>query len=490
MLTEVEAAPGRRYPALDGAPVRAACIETLPRIASTEHERPRPGFIYVPRAHLRALDPDSAVVTGVRGAGKTFWWETLADPLMLKALDSFFPSYRLATYEVLQAFGPRTSEHWPHRLVFDRLIAGHDAEIIWRAVLLRRLGLLEADDWASACEWVNGHVEEAERRLLAHDRQRAEQDRPVLVVFDGLDQVASRWTDIYALLRGLLRLIADLRLFRGVRAKAFLRHDMVKQEAATGFTDASKLLTGAVNLDWPVRDLYGALFQRLGNAADAAGQYFRDASAAMVGATWASTATTWHLPSALRNDELAQRHVLSAITGPWAGRNERRGVTYTWLPAHLADAYDKVSPRSLFAALHAAAAADAAQASAEGSFPIPWQAVREGVKVASQVRVDELCKEEYPWVRAVFEPLRGQEVPIEAGRIVDLWKTQTTLRRIGNEQDERRRPARLAEGERAVVDELVTLGIFSRNSDGRLQMPDLYRVAFGLRRRGGLPPVQ
>ncbi|MEZ4468592.1 MAG: hypothetical protein R3F43_30180 [bacterium] len=144
--------------------------------------------------------PDSAVVTGVRGAGKTFWWETLADPLMLKALDSFFPSYRLATYEVLQAFGPRTSEHWPSRLVFDRL-AGHDAEIIWRAVLLRRLGLLEADDWVSACAWVNGHVEEAERRLLAHDRQRAEQDRPALVVFDGLDQVASLWVDIYALLR-------------------------------------------------------------------------------------------------------------------------------------------------------------------------------------------------------------------------------------------------------------------------------------------------
>ena len=39
----------------------------------------RAEHVYLPRSHLKAMAPDYLLVTGMRGAGKTFWWSTLQD---------------------------------------------------------------------------------------------------------------------------------------------------------------------------------------------------------------------------------------------------------------------------------------------------------------------------------------------------------------------------------------------------------------------------
>ena len=36
--------------------------------------------MYLPPSHLKAMDPDNILVTGMRGAGKTFWWAALQEP--------------------------------------------------------------------------------------------------------------------------------------------------------------------------------------------------------------------------------------------------------------------------------------------------------------------------------------------------------------------------------------------------------------------------
>ena len=41
-----------------------------------------------------------------------------------------------------------------------------------------------------------------------------------------------------------------------------------------------------------------------------------------------------------------------------------------------------------------------------------------------------------------------------------------------------------------LLDDLIRLGIFSAQKADRIQMPDVYRVAFGLGRRGGIPPMR
>ena len=40
---------------------------------------PAPAHVYLPRSHLKALNLDALLVTGMRGAGKTFWWSALQD---------------------------------------------------------------------------------------------------------------------------------------------------------------------------------------------------------------------------------------------------------------------------------------------------------------------------------------------------------------------------------------------------------------------------
>jgi hypothetical protein len=41
-----------------------------------------------------------------------------------------------------------------------------------------------------------------------------------------------------------------------------------------------------------------------------------------------------------------------------------------------------------------------------------------------------------------------------------------------------------------LIEELIDLGVMSRRSDRRLDLPDVYRIAFGIGRRGGVRRVQ
>ena len=41
-----------------------------------------------------------------------------------------------------------------------------------------------------------------------------------------------------------------------------------------------------------------------------------------------------------------------------------------------------------------------------------------------------------------------------------------------------------------LIQDLTDLGILQPLPDGRLQMPDVYRVAFGLGRKGGVKPLR
>ena len=61
--------------AIDMKTARAALAD-LPG-GTSYGELPKPESVYLPRSHLKATDPNSLLVTGMRGAGKTFWWSAL-----------------------------------------------------------------------------------------------------------------------------------------------------------------------------------------------------------------------------------------------------------------------------------------------------------------------------------------------------------------------------------------------------------------------------
>ena len=60
---------------IDAERMRSAFAE-LPD-GTSYGEAPGLGNVYFPQSHLKALHPDMPVVTGMRGAGKTFWWSAL-----------------------------------------------------------------------------------------------------------------------------------------------------------------------------------------------------------------------------------------------------------------------------------------------------------------------------------------------------------------------------------------------------------------------------
>ena len=59
-----------------------------------------------------------------------------------------------------------------------------------------------------------------------------------------------------------------VRGYRALRAKVFARPDMLDAPKVKDFPDASKVFASGTNLEWRTQDLYGLLFQYLGNASD------------------------------------------------------------------------------------------------------------------------------------------------------------------------------------------------------------------------------
>ncbi len=51
-------------------------------------------------------------------------------------------------------------------------------------------------------------------------------------------------------------------------------------------------------------------------------------------------------------------------------------------------------------------------------------------------------------------------------------------------------PPRFGDGLPGLLRDLEQLGVLQQRSDNRINVPDLYRVKFGMGRRGGVPPAR
>jgi len=447
--------------------LRRAFVTSIPaEVAQFDAVEPR--FVYRPTKHLRALDPNAMLVSGIRGAGKSFWWHALKE----EALRLLVLPAGEARVTASAGFGERDAEDRPGRDVLEELLqAGHPPRQIWKAVVLRHaLGAAGLPDpaparWRDRVTWIRADAERTAQLLRAADDALAGNHRVHVVLFDALDTTATDPGARVRLLRGLLEIVVELRARAAIRAKVFARPDMLEDPDVRAFPDASKVLHTAVRLEWPTLDLYGLLFQYLGNAKD------DDAATEVRSLTklqWSERpGAGWEVPEDLRNDEYAQARVFTALAGPHMGTNHRRGRTYPWLPNHISDARGSVSPRSFLAAMRHAAQATKSDA----PHALHWTAIQDGVRQASQVRTTEIG-EDLPWARAALEGLQDLLVPCER---------EVVLRRLRGRVDG------LTPSE--VLHALRDVGLLAELPDGRINVPDLYRVGFRLRRKGGLAPA-
>ncbi|WP_437877950.1 hypothetical protein [Sorangium sp. So ce513] len=337
--------------------------------------------------------------------------------------------------------------------------------------------------WEERVAWVKQNPDELDAALYEVDVELHSKRRKHLVIFDALDQAADDWGDLRRLLKGLLQILLEFRSYRAIRAKAFVRPDLLSSPEVSNFPDASKVFAGEVRLSWPRAELFALLWQHLANA-DRGADAFRDGCARQFRQTFEEIDDVWSMPDDMRRDEDLQRAIFHAITGPYMGAGPKKGFPYTWLPNHLGDTQGQVSPRSFLSAMRAAATDDRYTS----KYPLHHEALKQGVQDASRIRVREIV-EDFPWVDIVMRPLRGLTLLCEFEEIESRWQEEGVLEEL-EAYSSGVPPRRLSEGHWGLCKDLEDLSVFEGMSDGRINMPDVYRIGFGLGRRGGIPPVR
>jgi hypothetical protein len=246
------------------------------------------------------------------------------------------------------------------------------------------------------------------------------------------------------------------------------------------FPDASKLLNEAVHLKWTREDLYAMQGYKLSQHSPLLQSH---TSAISLGRT----------PPDM--EEL--KKLLLVLAPPYMGTSPQKGHVYTWWFKHLADAKDRVSPRTFSASLKAALRASSEKPSAV--HVLTPASIKQGVRAASKIRVDEL-KEDYFWMPEALAAFNNRLTPISVAEIYGVWnglgiEGQPTPKLIQqackaqqvflpwDDADTLKSPSR------KLRDTLIDLGVLSlRDEDSRLDMPDIFRIGYGIRKHGGVSP--
>jgi len=452
--------------------ILAAPLET-----SNFGEAPQPGTLYAPISHLKALRLDAHVVVGGRGVGKSFWTAALQSEAIRNRLGSSIRE--LDGVDVRVGFSSlEATDHYPNPDVFaDWNNQNGDPYDLWRAVVLRWVAERErqtipAGGWPETVVWLKSEPEKAARLM---QRQR---DWRGLILFDALDRTSTNWKHMDDIVRALLRTVLWLKSFPSLHAKVFLREDQADR-TVFNFPDASKLTATLAELTWARHDLHGLLWQRLINAPSPHGELSRAIARAH------EESGIWLLPDDMKRETEIQRTSFEKLAGPWMGRDKRRGVPYTWSVSHLADGRGQTSPRSFLAAIRQAAE-DSSERYPQHEVALHYESIKRGIQKASEIRVQEVA-EDYPWVPDVLSELKGMNVPCEYAEVRSRWeeKFPNGPQSIASS----RLPAQHIErGWGGLRDDLQRLGLIETKKDDRIDMPDLYRVGFGLGRKGGVKP--
>lgn len=451
--------------------------------SSSFGDAPSPGQLYVPLSHIKALKLASHVVVGGRGVGKSFWTSVLRSKDLRDTMQEYVPE--LQGLDISIGFSNVEAIHqYPNEDTFQLLLNNsYEPYDIWRAVIIRWIAsqsgkAIPNHDWPSTIDWLKKQPEDA-AKVMSFPR-----DWDGLIVFDALDRTSDDWQRMDDIVRGLLRAVLWLKSYKGLYAKVFLREDQAER-TVFNFPDASKILATKAELIWGRHDLHGLLWQRLINAPDEAGKLLRKICEEVTQQSVQFTRGSYQLSAEMKRESESQRKAFEMLAGPWMGKDKRRGVPYTWSVNHLADGRSQTSPRSFLAAI-SQAVEDSLSRYPQHDFALHYESLKRGIQKASEIRVTEVA-EDYPWVPDVLSTLKGLNVPSDYELVEQRWTERYPK---GPQQvNSSRLPAQHAQrGWSGIKEDLESLGLIETKKDGRIDMPDLYRVGFGLGRKGGVKP--
>ncbi len=477
----------------DFSAIRAAiaALEPSPRVEPNETISVERTFF--PEGHRGVLDLRRQLVVGNRGMGKSFWTHALLNSDLRGRLASVYGHRQLTTAKVFLGFNgsDKVNETAPTiDEVTGLLEGGVHPELIWRAVLIRIASRFLPDSAerrqnnfvGNLGDLIKGLQADANHYsgvLSAADDELARTGSTLLIVFDALDRLGRDWDSIQKLTRALLLLAVGLQSFSSIRVKIFMRVDQFSDPDLFRFPDSSKIKNDHVNLIWWAHELYGLLlFELLRNDSS------REALELLTARERASEALPKVGVNSWGNLE-AQTRLINGIAGEFMGSNKKRGQVYTWVPLHLSDAAQTCSPRSFLIAWKKAAEHLPAP---EGK-AVDHLGLLDGVRSASTSRLAELY-EDYPWIKLALDSLRRQFVPMERDQLFIIWKGQDVIEHIRRSAstDPRYTPVKFVVGDEpsALLSSMRDVGVMEERANGKINVPDIFRVEAEILRRGGV----
>lgn len=491
----------------EGVLLRAELLEVAQSWQPDDPPR-RGADVFFPSAHIRALALDRPLVIGMRGAGKSFWSEVLTDDGLRSTVTRFVKGYDKLVHvgSIRWDQGGAFSTRLPDSQVLTSILQnGMEPRLLWLTLILSELrsvcvqrgigvGLPEVSQgWGRVLSWARRHSDEIRQAFQQLNDTLVREGQVALVVMDALDRMAAQLAQSVDCLRGLLQLLLDARQLKGLRFKVFLREDMTHMPSVLSFPDASKLINEAVHLHWTREDIYALHWHKLAQES----LKFQRLIEQHFGPSDGNSSGYWH-PHLVQSPPVESflTNLLKLLAPPYMGSAANKGHVYSWWYKHLADGKNRVSPRTFAASLRAAL--NESSKPAFGHVLTPT-GIKAGVRVASEARVQEL-KDDYFWVSTALAAFNDRLTPIPVQEIYGVWngvgvEGVPTPRLIGEQcvaehvfvpWDE---SDRLTSSSQKLRDTLVELGILIlRDEDTRLDMPDIYRLGYRIRKRGGVPP--
>lgn len=475
---------------------RDALLRSL-HLDTGQAEEANPRSIFPVPEHIRALEPEVALIVGDRGAGKTHLKRALVDDDVRGALLKVAPGVKGPTRKAAWLDG------WPLKTL-GPAPAGwvaaqgrpEDARDLWMALLLRSAvqakhlppeGFSPIVDppGADANAVLAGYRGLAVQVAVALDsleNRLADTDAWLFVAYDELDTLASDWNVLRFAISGLVSFWATYaRRWWRLRPKIFLRSDFFKHHREVAGADVAKLGANRVDLVWSDKNLYGALVKHIMNKVEPGTNDPAQIADFLDKAIKCDTDSVLGRIPRLRTAEDAKPFV-ERLVDRYMGANSNKGLAFRWLLDHLRDGNKHALPRSLMRLIEHAAQEELAQPKAKGAHLLDHRSVRRALDKVSEEHVSQAQTHELQWLEGLATRLStSREVPWSRRDLLNLlkrdfagsWSKDQLIRPPGNDAEE-------------LLQSLFELGVVRARPKDEVDVPDLYLHGLGLKRRGGV----
>jgi hypothetical protein len=422
-----------------------------------------------------ALDPSTPLVIGRKGTGKTLVFRQLLSQASGSALAITSPSgidetqreWQISEdfYEAISDTLDGARSTWVHAWMavigltlvrLDNASPPHSVETLIGAEQKYGLAAFVSDVRSLLAAPDSGIM--LREWLLAIDGQRSE---PLTLLFDGLDTGFGTRRDLRnEAVTGLMVLLNDLgRTFRQLRLKAFIREDIFR---SLSFPNKSHLRADAAVLVWNDQTDYLRIIIRQAWRSPEFRQYAEARLAEQLRVPGGAQGFDWDTSIEYWPDD-----VVGMVWRLLAGERVAGGKTAftdNWVWARLADANGDHAPRHLVE-LFIGATRREIDLEAAGPFPralIRPKSLVDALEAVSESAIEALA-EEFPELDPVLNGLKAVGItPFDADGLKG---------RDGN-----------------LVGLAAEVGVLDRGNDGdsseRYRVPEIYRKALGMSRRG------